>query len=45
MAEILKKPRTAGIAQNRRENVAMVVKDIFKREKVDHEKYDLEKIC
>ena len=45
VAEILKKPRTAGITQSRRENVAAVVKEIFKREKIDYDTYDLGRIC
>lgn len=41
-AEILAETTTAGIDQSRREDVTEVVKQIFKREKIDYEKYNLE---
>ncbi len=44
VAEILKKPRQTGVFESKRKDVAAVVKEIFKREKVDHGKYDLEKL-
>ena len=34
-----------GISLPRRQQVAQVVKEIFKREKIDYDKYDLERVC
>ena len=41
-AEILKETTERGISQDRKDHVTQVVKEIFKREKVNYEEYDLE---